>query len=186
MFPVAQTEVSQQRRALLGLIGWALAPACTQLPVTQYTTDAVSSWLLWGFEQGHSCAFRAASGAALSQYDIAITCTTQAAIDRAVPDANGRKWSWENGHSCAVKAASAPSTVSLSPSSSQPAASQQQPASPTASTASTWDAAPTCTGTVPVNAVKDSSGRCGDMPFGIARCTHMRASACMAPGCLQI
>lgn len=108
---------------------WPAAPNCDGSPNGQTATPDAEG-RLWGWQDGHSCAFRTSHNRPVTiSWDNALTCSGDATLSNSVYDSKNRLWGWQDGRSCAYRQA-------------------KSQASPDPHQAViTWDAAPTCSGT---------------------------------------
>jgi hypothetical protein len=90
---------------------WETAPLCAEQPsINNSVADTMAR--LWGFENGMSCAFRAADGSSLGyvgyipvDWQVAPRCNATAPdANNSVADSAGRRWGWSAvGNNCAFK-----------------------------------------------------------------------------------
>lgn len=81
------------------LVTWETAPNCKGIP---WGSNAVrgADGMLWGYENGKSCAFRAPGANPSVTWAAAPTCVGAPHYYKPVRDSFGRLWGWENGRSC--------------------------------------------------------------------------------------
>lgn len=58
---------------------------------------------LWGWDAGHSCAFKQPAYHVGKTWDEAPACPASVPLTTAVKDLSGRPWGWHNDASCAFK-----------------------------------------------------------------------------------
>lgn len=81
------------------LVTWESAPGCKGIP---WGSNAVrgADGMLWGYEGGKSCAFRAPGANPSVTWAAAPPCVGAPHYYKPVRDSFGRLWGWENGRSC--------------------------------------------------------------------------------------
>jgi len=143
MPPAPPAPIKTPRRKSPQQESWEKAPPCAFEPTNANSTPDRQG-RLWGWIDGHSCAFKSVTGkvAITVTWDTAVTCNGDATTGNSVYDGNGRLWGWQDNRSCAFRG------------------QQQLDPSKRDQKLVTWETAPACKG-IPwgSNAVRGADGQ---------------------------
>lgn len=143
MPPAPPAPIKPPRKKSPQQESWEKAPACAFEPTNANSTPDRQG-RLWGWIDGHSCAFKSVTGkvAITVTWDTAMTCDGAPTTGNSVYDGNGRLWGWQDNRSCAFRG------------------QQQQDPSKREQKLLTWETAPACKG-IPwgSNAVRGADGQ---------------------------